>query len=227
MKATSSTSAPSPPIVWTLYLTNYARHRLGGAEVLAPAVPPRGVASKSGGDPTEVSAQGGVEPTVTTNIKSKHSAHASIEGRCDADVMEYGAIAATAWVVDTGASYDSVPVGLAERRGWKRVPLKDPVRISTASGPTTSDFAIITKIPGMPEEVRAAELGNTPPLLSVGRRCLSDGCSIVWRSGRNPYFVTQEGTRSPDWSPSAFRLSIPRTQGASRSPLLLLARGAT
>ena len=77
-------------------------------------------------------------------------------------MMEYGAIAATAWVVDTGASYDSVPVGLAERRGWKRVPLKGPVRIITANGQATSDFAIITKIPDMPEEMRVAELGNTP-----------------------------------------------------------------
>ena len=29
--------------------------------------------------------------------------------------MEYGAIAATSWIVDTGASYDSAPAGLAER----------------------------------------------------------------------------------------------------------------
>ena len=49
----------------------------------------------------------------------------------------------------------------------------------------------------MPEEVRAVEWGNTPPLLSVGRRCLNDGYSVVWLSGKNPYFVTSDGTIIP------------------------------
>ena len=60
-----------------------------------------------------------------------------------------------------------------------RVPLKDPVNITTANGPAAWDFAIVTRIPGMPEEVRGAELGKTPPLLSVGRRCVSDGYSFA------------------------------------------------
>ena len=75
-------------------------------------------------------------------------------------MMEYGARAAKSWIVDTGASYDSVPEGLAERRGWRRVPLKDPVNIVTANGQAAFDFAIATKIPGMPEEMRAADVGN-------------------------------------------------------------------
>ena len=104
---------------------------------------------------------------------------ASIEGGCGTDVLDYGAIAAAAWVVGAGASYGSVPAGLAERRGWRRAPQEDPVKLITANGQATSDLAITTKILGMPEEVRAADLGNTPPLLSVGRRCLNDGYSCV------------------------------------------------
>ena len=49
----------------------------------------------------------------------------------------------------------------------------------------------------MPAEVRAVELGTTPPLLSVGRRCLTDGYSFVWLSGKNPYFVTNDGAIIP------------------------------
>ena len=128
----------------------------------------------------------GLEPTESPEAKAHSFPHARIEGRCDTDVKEYTAVATTAWVVDKGAPYDSVPEGLAERRGWKRAPLNEPVRISTANGQTTSDFAIITRILGMPEEVRAVELGNTPPLLSIGRRCLNDGYSCVRLSGRNP-----------------------------------------
>ena len=49
----------------------------------------------------------------------------------------------------------------------------------------------------MSEEVHAVELGDTPPLLSVGRRCLNEGYSFVWIAGRNPYFGTKEGMTPP------------------------------
>ena len=68
-------------------------------------------------------------------------------------MIEYGATATTAWVVDAGASYDSVLEGLAGRRGWTKHRGWGPIKITTANGPTTSDFAIITRILGLPEEV--------------------------------------------------------------------------
>ena len=75
--------------------------------------------------------------------------------------------------------------------------MNEPVRISTAHGRTTFDYAILTRTRGVPEEVRALKVGNTPPLLSVGRRCLNDGYSFVWLSGRSPYFVTSDGNITP------------------------------
>ena len=79
----------------------------------------------------------------------------------------------------------------------EKVPLAEPIRINTANGPAESKGAVLTKIPGMAEEVHAVELGDTPPLLSVGRRCLNEGYSFVWIAGRNPYFVTKEGMMLP------------------------------
>ena len=76
--------------------------------------------------------------------------------------------------------------GLAERRGWKRVPVREPVNLNTANGQATSELAILTSILGTPEQVRAAELGNAPPLLSVGRRYLDGRYSFVWVAGENP-----------------------------------------
>ena len=70
-----------------------------------------------GVDPAVTSVKGGEDPTVKTTTKTNNATHARIEGRCDAGVNEYGAIAARAWVVGTGASYDSVVEGFAERRG--------------------------------------------------------------------------------------------------------------
>ena len=85
------------------------------------------------------------------------------------------------------------PEGLADVYGWKKAPLPEPIRINTANGPAESKGAVLTRILGMSEEVHAVELGDTPPLLSVGRRCLNEGYSFVWIAGRNPYFVTKEG----------------------------------
>jgi hypothetical protein len=49
-------------------------------------------------------------------------------------VREYPAVAVPTWIVDTGASYDVVPTGVAGTRKWKRVPLKHPLTINTANG---------------------------------------------------------------------------------------------
>jgi hypothetical protein len=110
---------------------------------------------------------------------------------------EYKATANLVWLADTGASYDVVPEGYAEIYGWKKVPLPEPMRINTANGPVVAKRAVLTRIPGMPEEVHALEIRDTPPLLSVGRRCLNEGYSFVWIAGRNPYFVTKEGMILP------------------------------
>ena len=157
-------------------MTKYAKHRLGTG---IPTQTPRVRDTKGGVDPAGDTAECGEEPTGGSTARVDPFPHARIGGRCDTDVRDYKAVATTAWVVDTGASYDSVPEGLAERRGWTGAPLNQPVTISTANGQKTSGFAIIMRIPGVPEEVRAVELGNTPPLLSVGRRCLSDGYACV------------------------------------------------
>jgi hypothetical protein len=86
---------------------------------------------------------------------------------------------------------------MANIYGWKKVPLPEPMRIDTANGPVEAKGAVLTRILGMSEEVLALELGDTPPLLSVGRRCRNEGYSFVWIAGRNRYFVTKEGMILP------------------------------
>ena len=90
-----------------------------------------------------------------------------------------------------------VPEGLAQVYGWKKAPLPEPIKINSANGPAESRDAVRTRILDMSEEGHAVELGDTPPLLSVGRRCLNEGYSFVWIAGRSPYFVTKEGMLLP------------------------------
>ena len=115
----------------------------------------------------------------------------------DITTAEHEATANLVWLADTGASYDVAREGLAEFYVWKKVPLPEPVKINTANSPAESRGAVLTQILGMSEEVHAVELGDTPPLLSVGRRCLNEGYSFVWIAGRNPYLVTKEGMLLP------------------------------
>ena len=65
--------------------------------------------TKGGVDPAGDTAECGEEPTGGSKARVDPFPHARIEGRCDTDVRAYKAVAATAWVVDTGASSDSVP----------------------------------------------------------------------------------------------------------------------
>ena len=95
-------------------MAKFAKHRLGNT------APTKGLSAgdpNGGVEPAGDADRCGVEPTAVIKPNAEQLPHARIEGRCDADVKEYKAVATTAWVVDTGASYDWVPEGLAERRG--------------------------------------------------------------------------------------------------------------
>ena len=107
------------------------------------------------------------------------------EGRLHPKTEDPAAAAAT-WVVDAGASCDVVPTEAAEAKTWQRVPLREPLAINTANGRIESTHAAASREPGMPEKAYAAEMPNTPMLISVGRRCLKHGYSFVWIAGRRP-----------------------------------------
>ena len=110
-------------------------------------------------------------------------------------VHEYPAVAFPTWVVDAGASYDVVPTGIAALKSWERISLKEPLGINTANGRIVSTHAVASQVPGMPEKIYAAEMPDTPLLISVGRRCLNHGYSFVWLAGRTPYFITPKDSR--------------------------------
>ena len=100
----------------------------------------------------------------------KSKGHTSLDQLNTLRAVEYKATANLVWLADTGESYDVVLEGLAEVYGWKKVPLPEPIRINTANGPAESKGAVLTRIPGMSEEVHAVELGDTPPLSLRPRR---------------------------------------------------------
>ena len=38
-------------------------------------------------------------------------------------------------------------------------------------------------------------LNSTPPVLSVGKRCMDEGYSFIWNAGSTPYLVDQQGRK--------------------------------
>ena len=102
-----------------------------------------------------------------------------------ANLHEYSALSSSpnnTWIVDTGASYDVVSVGMAETMSWERVPLKDAVGINTANGLIYATHAVVSPAPGMPERVYAAEMQDSPSRISVGNgACTMDTPLFGWR----------------------------------------------
>ena len=191
-----------PPENWIEYLKKFAPQRLGHQVVPGDFGDARrhSVMDRTWccdrDDPGSSPGVSGAVPMIHDSThKSKRNM--SLDQLEELRAVEYRATANLVWLADIGASYDVVPKGLAEVYGWKKVPLPEPIRMGTANGPVETQGAVLTWILGMSEEVHALEFGGTPPLLSVGRRCLSEGYSFVWIAGRNPYFVTKEGMILP------------------------------
>ena len=63
-----------------------------------------------------------------------------------------------AWVVDTGATFDTVPLGYAKSEDLQRIPLTNPIEVNTAIGPAFADHGVALQLLGMPESVCATEM---------------------------------------------------------------------
>jgi hypothetical protein len=110
------------------------------------------------------------------------------------DQGKHSVIANLAWVVDSGATFDTVPLGYAKREELQRIPLLNPIEINTANGPAVAEHGVVLQLPGMPEYVCATEMPDSPALMSVGRRCMVHGYSFIWMAGREPYFISRDAS---------------------------------
>ena len=95
----------------------------------------------------------------------------------------------TRWLGDTGTDQDIVGES-------HQVVVKSNIReadvnitLSTANAPITADKSIDTHIPALCEGFSPYVLKDSPPALSIGQRCLEDGCDFVWGRNNKPIFV--------------------------------------
>ena len=96
-------------------------------------------------------------------------------------------------MVDSGCSHD--PVGEAEEQLCEQpISTKGPPMLSrTANGSVTTTKTLDARVEEMELGMSIFVLPNSPPLMSLGRRCLRGGFAFVWQACQERYFVR------PDW----------------------------
>ena len=70
----------------------------------------------------------------------------------------------------------------------------EPITVHTASGLTDCNLCVSQQIVGLHETVEPYILDSTPDVLSIGRRCVEDGCAFHWEPySLHPTIITAKG----------------------------------
>ena len=99
------------------------------------------------------------------------------------------------WIADTGSAQDLVSTSeLPDDFGYYS---GSPIRMITANGESSSTKQGKVYIPKLGKVVDPYLVKSTPPVISVGMRCIDDKFDFIWRrsKGEEPYFIDNRGKR--------------------------------
>ena len=71
----------------------------------------------------------------------------------------------------------------------------DPIMFHTANGSTATQTEAEIDLGTFDEISQAYVLDDTPSVMSLGKRCMEEGYSFVWPSGKMPFMITKSGER--------------------------------
>ena len=97
------------------------------------------------------------------------------------------------WIVDTGSAQDLLTDHhVPDHYGYYS---DNPIRLITANGESSSVKQGKVKVPELNATVSPYLLQSSPPVLSVGLRCVEDGFDFIWRGSKNekPKLVSPDG----------------------------------
>ena len=95
------------------------------------------------------------------------------------------------WLIDTGCGHDLI--GKADVDSKYHLISKDKnggMEFHTANGATPATKKAKIGVDELGTKVNAWILSETPAVLSVGQRCMEQGYTFVWPSGKNPFLIT-------------------------------------
>ena len=98
------------------------------------------------------------------------------------------------WLGDTGTDQDIVGKdSKTVNRATKIFKSNEPIPLTTANGPITAEDVVEVILPGLCESFSPYILQSTPSALSIGLRCLEQGCDFVWGKDTTPIFLRPDG----------------------------------
>ena len=101
--------------------------------------------------------------------------------------------ASISWIVDTGSVQDLfTDHQVSDPYGYYS---DNPIRLITANGESSSMKQGKVKVPELNATVSPYLVQSSPPVLSVGLRCVEDGFDFIWRGSKNekPHLVSPNG----------------------------------
>ena len=98
------------------------------------------------------------------------------------------------FILDSGSGHDLISARKAERMNLKKR-VCDPIMFHTANGSTATQTEAEIDLGTFDEISQAYVLDDTPSVMSLGKRCMEEGYSFVWPSGKMPFMITKNGDR--------------------------------
>ena len=96
------------------------------------------------------------------------------------------------FIMDSGSGHDLISAKKIDRMD---LPTYDDmvVNFHTANGVTSSTKRSDIKFEAFDEPAQVHILEDTPPVMSMGKRCIDLGYSFIWPSGKTPYMIDSNG----------------------------------
>ena len=100
------------------------------------------------------------------------------------------------WIVDSGSCFDLIGVDDLDKKETAEIwEDESPVTLTTANGLTTAAKRVTLPLNNLKGDAIAVVLKNTPAVLSLGRKCMDEGYSFVWKTKEKPYLLTPDSKR--------------------------------
>ena len=140
------------------------------------------------------------------------------------------------FLADTGSEEDLISRSDHELY-YSEIPIESAskhVSLMTANGSIQGDRSVTLSMPMIGQTAECYVLESTPPVCSVGRRCMDEGFEFHWYPGQPPYFIAPDGRkhrctmRGRVGCPSLVEKAQPHSpqQTATASGLLVIRRSA-
>ncbi len=96
------------------------------------------------------------------------------------------------WLMDTGCGHD-----LVDQVSAKGCSLRSAKKLNfgTANGSVLAQTVATFQRGELNQEFDPRVLPSTPRVLSIGRRCMEEGCSFAWSAGKAPVLYLSSGRK--------------------------------